>query len=356
MAGRGHGRPGHGQPLPWPTGAMAAPAMAAQAMADWGHGRRGHGRPGLCRPGHGQPRPWPAAAMAGRDLGRSGRGRPPSPAAAAVMTARRHEGASPPSDLEEVPPCRPIKVLSELEANSASPYRTSMAEKEKEKSGGERWKMAIVNLSEMGANLESLQTILAKKAVFVDSDTFSKASLISEQTRNIKAAYNADRFAACANSPCLAGSSSHAAFRSASFHSAAFDHIVVSVVGHYSASHFGYIVVASSRRIVVPALGQRVENLERELDAAISAAARARSERRQAESAQQAAELRAQDVTRELENTTSMYIHISYFMLHFVNVIHKRRGRIEILGGIILSLRQNKNMHKETVMTVNVPE
>ena len=44
--------------------------------------------------------------------------------------------------------------------------------------------------------------------------------------------------------------------------------------------------------------------MERELDAAIAAAARARTEKRQAEAAQRAAELRAQDVTRELENAT----------------------------------------------------
>lgn len=52
-------------------------------------------------------------------------------------------------------------------------------------------------------------------------------------------------------------------------------------------------------------LQQRVETLERELDAAITAAAHARTEKRQAEAAQKAAELRAQEVTRELENTTS---------------------------------------------------
>jgi hypothetical protein len=49
-----------------------------------------------------------------------------------------------------------------------------------------------------------------------------------------------------------------------------------------------------------------VQSLERELDAAISAAARARTEKRQAEAAQRAAEQRAQDVTKELENTASM--------------------------------------------------
>lgn len=57
----------------------------------------------------------------------------------------------------------------------------------------------------------------------------------------------------------------------------------------------------------VQVLEQRVETLERELDAAITAAARARSEKRQAEAAQKAAELHAQEVTRELENTTSMF-------------------------------------------------
>ena len=50
-----------------------------------------------------------------------------------------------------------------------------------------------------------------------------------------------------------------------------------------------------------------MESLERELDAAISAAARARSEKRQAEAAQKAAELRAHEVTKELENTTSEF-------------------------------------------------
>lgn len=49
-----------------------------------------------------------------------------------------------------------------------------------------------------------------------------------------------------------------------------------------------------------------MQSLERELDAAISAAARARTEKRQAEAAQRAAELRAQEVTKELENTASM--------------------------------------------------
>ena len=58
-------------------------------------------------------------------------------------------------------------------------------------------------------------------------------------------------------------------------------------------------------------LEQRVETLERELDAAISAAARARNEKRQAEAAQKAAELRALEVTRELENTTSTFSFLS---------------------------------------------
>ncbi|KAF7803712.1 hypothetical protein G2W53_042823 [Senna tora] len=66
-----------------------------------------------------------------------------------------------------------------------------------------------------------------------------------------------------------------------------------------------FLTAEQSRTIKV--LEQRVETLERELDAAITAAARARSEKRQAEAAQKAAELRAQEVTKELENTTRKY-------------------------------------------------
>lgn len=63
--------------------------------------------------------------------------------------------------------------------------RSTMAEKGGG-GGGERWKAALVNLSEMGTNVESLQKILVKKAVFVDEETFAKASLTSEQARTIK--------------------------------------------------------------------------------------------------------------------------------------------------------------------------
>lgn len=52
--------------------------------------------------------------------------------------------------------------------------------------GSERWNGAISNLTEMSFNLESLQKLLLKKAVFVDEETFAKASLCSEQARTIK--------------------------------------------------------------------------------------------------------------------------------------------------------------------------
>uniref|UniRef100_A0A5B7BEH7 Uncharacterized protein n=1 Tax=Davidia involucrata TaxID=16924 RepID=A0A5B7BEH7_DAVIN len=146
-----------------------------------------------------------------------------------------------------------------------------MEEREKGK-GSERWSAAITNLSEMTTNLDSLQKLLIKKAVYVDEETFAKASLSSEQARTIKV------------------------------------------------------------------LEQRVETLERELDAAISAAARARSEKRQAEAAQKAAELRTQEVTRELENTTKV------FELHMEELrakqeeISKRDDEIKCLEAIILTL------------------
>jgi Flp pilus assembly protein TadB len=60
-----------------------------------------------------------------------------------------------------------------------------MAVEEKGK-GSERWSGATTNLTEMASNLESLQKLLLKKAVFVDEETFAKASLSSEQARTIK--------------------------------------------------------------------------------------------------------------------------------------------------------------------------
>ncbi|KAH8492257.1 hypothetical protein Peur_071729 [Populus x canadensis] len=149
-----------------------------------------------------------------------------------------------------------------------------MEEIEKGIKGGseERWKGAVDNLTEMTSNLDSLQKLLLKKAVFVDDETFSKASLTSEQARTIKV------------------------------------------------------------------LEQRVETLERELDAAISAAARARAEKRQAEAAQKAAELRAQEITRELENTTKVFeLHMEELRAK-QDEISKRDGDIKLLEAIIQTL------------------
>ncbi|BAF29845.2 Os12g0502100 [Oryza sativa Japonica Group] len=129
--------------------------------------------------------------------------------------------------------------------------------------GGDRWGAAVGNLTELGANVAALQRLLAKKAVFVDEDIFSKASLAADQARTIK---------------------------------------VILLC-------FALLVAGApdSPPIPSPILDQRVQSLERELDAAISAAARARTEKRQAEAAQRAAELRAQEVTKELENTAKVF-------------------------------------------------
>ncbi|PSS29210.1 Myosin-11 like [Actinidia chinensis var. chinensis] len=152
-----------------------------------------------------------------------------------------------------------------------------MEEREEEKAkGSERWRAATGNLMEMAANLDSLQKLLVKKAVYVDQETFVKASLSSEQARTIKA------------------------------------------------------------------FEQRVEMLERELDSAISAAAHARSEKRQAEAAQKAAELHAQEVTKELENTTKV------FELHMEELcakqeeISKRDNEIKLLEAIIQTLGEKE--------------
>ncbi|KAG5229488.1 myosin heavy chain [Salix suchowensis] len=166
-----------------------------------------------------------------------------------------------------------------------------MEAKEKGSRGGseERWKGAIANLTEMTWNLDSLQKLLLKKAIFVDEETFSKASITSEQARSIKLELITTMSAEC----CL----------------------ILSLV-----------------------LEQRVETLERELDAAISAAAHARAEKRQAEATQKAAELRAQEITRELENTTKV------FELHMEELrakqeeISKRDSDIKLLEAIIQTL------------------
>ena len=50
----------------------------------------------------------------------------------------------------------------------------------------DRWKGSLENITEMASNLDSLQKLLLKKAVFVEEDTFSRASLVSEQARTIK--------------------------------------------------------------------------------------------------------------------------------------------------------------------------
>ncbi|KAK8659680.1 hypothetical protein V6N13_029876 [Hibiscus sabdariffa] len=156
-----------------------------------------------------------------------------------------------------------------------------MEQEMKGKASEERWTGALANLSEMASNLDSLQKLLLKKAVFVDEDTFSKASLTSEQARTIKV------------------------------------------------------------------LEQRVETLEREVDAAITAAARARSEKRQAEAAQKAAEVRALEVTKELENTTIFELHMEELRAK-QEEISKRDKEIKLLEAIIQTLG-GKDSHSSNV-------
>ena len=61
-----------------------------------------------------------------------------------------------------------------------------MEQEIKGKGSEERWSGAIANLTEMASNLDSLQKLLLRKAVYVDEDTFAKASLTSQQARTIK--------------------------------------------------------------------------------------------------------------------------------------------------------------------------
>ncbi|KVI10928.1 uncharacterized protein LOC112507924 [Cynara cardunculus var. scolymus] len=150
-----------------------------------------------------------------------------------------------------------------------------MEEAEKGK-GNQRWSAAIANLSDLSNNLTSIEKLLIKKAVYVDANTFNKASLISEQARSIKV------------------------------------------------------------------LEQRVERLERELDAAISAAAHARIEKREAEAGQKAAELRAEEMTKELENTTKVFeVHMEELRAK-QGEISKRDKEITLLKTVIQTLGGNE--------------
>ncbi|CAG7871562.1 unnamed protein product [Brassica rapa] len=152
---------------------------------------------------------------------------------------------------------------------------------EEEIGGSEdRWKGSLENITEMASNLDSLQKLLLKKAVFVEEDTFARASLVSEQARAIKV------------------------------------------------------------------LEQRVQTLERELDAAITAAAHARSEKRQAEASQKAAESRAQEVTKELENTTKVFkLHMEE-LRGMQELISKRDNEIKLLESIIQTLGGKERLGK----------
>ncbi|CAI9104016.1 OLC1v1002620C1 [Oldenlandia corymbosa var. corymbosa] len=152
--------------------------------------------------------------------------------------------------------------------------------------GSERWSSAITNLSEMAANLDSLQKLLVKKAVYVDDETFAKASISSEQARTIKMMYTRETNPDVPSSACI------------------------------KPCEFCFMIKEevdlTEIYFLLQLLEQRVETLERELDAAISAAARARNEKRQAEAAQKAAELRSLEVTKELENTTSKHLPLQF--------------------------------------------
>nr|ACG26932.1 hypothetical protein [Zea mays] len=157
-------------------------------------------------------------------------------------------------------------------AVSGSPSSSSGGPAVSASSSGDRWSAAIGNLGELGANVDALQKLLGRKAVFVDDDIFSKASLAADQARTIKV------------------------------------------------------------------LDQRVQSLERELDAAISAAARARAEKRQAEAAQRAAELRTREVTEELENTARVFeLHMEELRLKQEDIA-KKDSDIKVLEAIIRTL------------------
>jgi len=86
------------------------------------------------------------------------------------------------------------------------------------------------------------------------------------------------------------------------------------------------------------ALERRVKTLERELDAAITASACARTEKRHAEAGQRAAEARTQEVLKELENTTKIFeLHMEELRTKHEEIA-KKDGEIKVLQAIIQTL------------------
>ncbi len=57
----------------------------------------------------------------------------------------------------------------------------------------ERWSSALLNVTELGSSLESLQRLLLDKAVYMDEEAFAQASAKSHQTRIIKVSKQASK-------------------------------------------------------------------------------------------------------------------------------------------------------------------
>nr|KAJ0195362.1 hypothetical protein LSAT_V11C700373510 [Lactuca sativa] len=99
--------------------------------------------------------------------------------------------------------------------------------------------------------------------------------------------------------------------------------------------------LTSEQARTIKILEQRVETLEREVDAVISASAHARIEKREAEAGQKAAELQAKEMIKELENTTKV------FELHMEELrtkeeeISKRDKEIKLLKTVVKTLGGN---------------
>jgi hypothetical protein len=124
----------------------------------------------------GSPRLCSLSAISGKPRGPSGKGKPTPSAAAAIMAAQREKSAA-----VAVAPAHGAAV-----SGSPSPSSSSGGPAVSASSSGDRWCAAIGNLGELGANVDALQKLLGRKAVFVDDDIFSKASLAADQARTIK--------------------------------------------------------------------------------------------------------------------------------------------------------------------------
>ncbi|KAG6550954.1 hypothetical protein Mapa_007569 [Marchantia paleacea] len=110
---------------------------------------------------------------------------------------------------------------------------------------------------------------------------------------------------------------------------------------------FAQASAQSNQFRIVKAQERRIRDLEKELDAAVSASRLARAEKREAENLQRAAEARAHEVLQELEDTTQVFkLHLEELRMKQAEV-EKKDEDIKLLKAIIETVRKEPRGSKQ---------